>query len=58
MESTILYHIGDRTQGKDSSNGQGKLVQKRQPVFGLSGKPKYGNLIPNHTKEQLIMHQS
>ena len=58
MESTLLYHIGDRTQEKDSSNEQGKLVQKRQPLFGLSGKPKYGNLVQNHTKEQLIMHQS
>ena len=48
----------DRTQGKDSSNGQDKLIQKRQLLFGLSGKPKYGNPVPNHTKEQLDMHQS
>ena len=26
---------GDRTQGKNSSHGQGKLIQKRQPLFGL-----------------------
>ena len=58
MESTLLYHIGDRTQGKDSSNGQGKLVQKRQSLFGLSEKPKYGNSVPDHTKEQLNTHQS
>ena len=49
---------GDRTHGKDNSNGQGKLVQKRQPLFGLSGKPKYGNPVPDHTKEQLDTHQS
>ena len=47
----------DWTHGKNSSNGQGKLVQKIQPLFDLSGKPKYGNLVPDHTKEQLIMHQ-
>ena len=41
---------GDRTQEKNSSNGQGKLIQKRQPLFGLWGKPKYGNLIPDHKK--------
>ena len=49
---------GDRTHGKNSSNGQGKLVQKRQPLFGLLGKPKFGNPVPYHTKEQLDMHQS
>ena len=48
----------DRTHEKHNSNGQNKLVQKRQPLFGLSGKLKYGNLVPNHTKEQLDMHQS
>ena len=48
----------DRTHGKNSSNGQGKLVQKRQPLFGLLGKPKYGNPVPDHTKEQLDTHQS
>ena len=48
----------DRTHGKNSSNGQGKLVQKRQPLFGLLGKPKYGNLVLDHTKEQLDTHQS
>ena len=71
MENTLLYHIGDktsfskkkkkkkkkkdRTQGK---NGQGKLIQKKQPLFGLSGKPKYENPVSDHTKEQLDMHQS
>ena len=49
---------GDRTHRKNSSNGQGKLVQKRQSLFGLSGKPKYGNPVPDHTKEQLDTHQS
>ena len=49
---------GDRTHGKNSSNGQGKLVQKRQSLFGLSEKPKYGNSVPDHTKEQLNTHQS
>ena len=31
------YYIvqGDRTQGENRSNGQGKLIQKRQPLFGL-----------------------
>ena len=53
MESILLYHIGDRTRGKDSSNGQGKLVQKRQSLFGLSGKPKYENSVSDYTKEQL-----
>ena len=48
----------DRTHGKNSSNGQDKLVQKRQLLFGLLGKPKFGNLVPYHTKEQLDMHQS
>ena len=49
---------GDRTHRKNSSNGQDKLVQKRQPLFSLSGKPKFGNSVPYHTKEQLDMHQS
>ena len=49
---------GDRTQEKNSSNGQGKLIQKKQPLFGLLGKPKYGNFIPDHRKKQLDMHQS
>ena len=49
---------GDRTHRKNSSNGQDKLVQKRQPLFSLSGKPKFGNSVPYHTKEQLYMHQS
>ena len=48
----------DRTHGKNSSNGQDKLVQKRQPLFSLLGKPKFGNSVPYHTKEQLDMHQS
>ena len=48
---------GDRTHEKNSSNEQGKLLQKRQSLFGLSEKPKYGNPVPGHTKEQLIMHQ-
>ena len=48
----------NRTRGKNSSNGQGKLVQKRQSLFGLLDKPKYGNPVPNHTKEQLDTHQS
>ena len=55
MESNLLYHI---RKGKDGSNGQSKLIQKRQPLFGLWEKPKYGNLVPDHTKEQLDMHQS
>ena len=49
---------GDMTHGKNSSNGQDKLVQKRQLLFGLSGKPKFGNPVPYHTKEQLDIHQS
>ena len=49
---------GDRTHGKNSSNEQNKLVQKRQLLFGLPGKPKFGNPIPYHTKEQLDTHQS
>ena len=49
---------GDRTHGKNSSNEQNKLVQKRQLLFSLPGKPKFGNPIPYHTKEQLDMHQS
>ena len=49
---------GDKTHEKNSSNGQGKLLQKRQSLFGLLGKPKYGNLVPDHTKEQLDTHQS
>ena len=48
----------DRTHGKNSSNGQDKLVQKRQPLFSLLGKPKFGNPVPYHIKEQLDMHQS
>ena len=48
----------DRTHGKNSSDGQNKLVQKRQLLFGLPGKPKFGNPVPYHTKEQLDMHQS
>ena len=42
---------------KNNSNVQGKFFQKRQPLFGLLGKPKYGNPIPDHTKEHLNMHQ-
>ena len=67
-KSTILYHIGDktsfskkkkgRTQWKNSSNGQDKLIQKIQWLFGLSGKPKYGNPVLDLTKEQLDMRQS
>ena len=49
---------GDRTQGKNSSHGQGKLIQKRQLLFGLWGKPKYGNSVSDYAKEQLNMHQS
>ena len=49
---------GDRTHEKNSSDGQNKLVQKRQLLFGLPGKPKFGNPVPYHTKEQLDMHQS
>ena len=48
----------NRTRGKNSSNGQGKLVQKRQSLFGLLDKLKYGNPVPDHTKEQLDTHQS
>ena len=48
----------DGTHGKNSSNGQDKLVQKRQSLFGLLDKPKYGNPVPDHTKEQLDTHQS
>ena len=48
----------DRTHEKNNSNGQDKLVQKRQPLFSLLGKPKFGNPVPYHTKEQLDMHQS
>ena len=48
----------DRTHEKNSSNGQGKLLQKRQSLFGLSEKPKYGNPVSDHTKEQLDTHQS
>ena len=48
----------DRTHEKNSSNGQDKLIQKRQPLFGLLGKPKFGNLVSYHTKEQLDKHQS
>ena len=48
----------NRTHGKNSPNGQGKLIQKRQSLFGLLDKPKYGNPIPDHTKEQLDTHQS
>ena len=49
---------GDSTHGKNGSNGQNKFIQKKQSLFGLSGKPKYRNPVPDHTKEQLIMHQS
>ena len=35
----------DKIHGKNNSNGQGKLVQKRHPV-------------PDHAKEQLDMRQS
>ena len=48
----------DRTHGKNSSNGQDKLVQKRQLLFDLSGKSKFGNPVPYHAKEQLDIHQS
>ena len=49
---------GDRTHRKNSSNGQDKLVQKRQLLFDLSGKSKFGNPVPYHAKEQLDIHQS
>ena len=48
----------NRTHGKNSSNGQGKLVQKRQSLFGLLDKPKYENPVPDHTKKQLDTYQS
>ena len=38
LESTLLYHI---RKVKDSSNGQGKLIQKKKPLFGLSEKTKW-----------------
>ena len=38
LESTLLYHI---RKGKDRSNRQGKLIQKKKPLFGLSEKTKW-----------------
>ena len=57
LESTLLYHI---KKGKDSSNGQGKLIQKKKKktLIWFVRENKNGNLVPDHTKEQLDLHQS
>ena len=54
LESTLLYHI---RKGKDRSNRQGKLIQKKTLIWFVK-ENKNGNLVPDHTKEQLDLHQS
>ena len=41
---------------KKKKKRQGKLIPKRQPLFGLSGKTKNGNPFLDHTKDQLELH--
>ena len=57
LESTLLYHI---RKEKDSSKGQGKLIpkKKKKTLIWFVRENKNGNLVPDHTKEQLDLHQS
>ena len=55
LESTLLYHI---RKGKDRSNGQDKLIQKKKNPYLVCQRKQNGNLVPDHTKEQLDLHQS
>ena len=55
LESTLLYHI---RKGKDRSNGQGKPIQQKKNPYLVFQRKQNGNLVPDHTKEQLDLHQS